>query len=126
MGNTAGCSLCGKDHHVRFCKLPGAALHRRLLKAATQKSVKKHITTKRPSRYASQASRGKYRKETRKAYSGKTVTALDKQKQRSRKNPIWMRRQPLGDDQTRALVNSVAVKEMNAVGYIQIPDRCLA
>jgi hypothetical protein len=123
MGKLAKCQLCGKAHHVRICKLPGAAQFRRMLKTADSKIAKKQSLNK-PLRFSSQRSRGKYRKETQKAYSGKAAAKLAEQKEASRKNPISMRRQPLGDLQTRALLNSLAVKQMDASGYVQIPSKC--
>ena len=58
MGKQTGCLLCGKSHHVRFCKLPGAALFRRTLKAVEGKKKVNKQSIKKPSRYASMHSRG--------------------------------------------------------------------
>ena len=119
------CLLCGKAHHVRFCKLPGAAQFRRMLKAAEPKIQKKQSLNK-PSRFSSVHSRGKYRKKAREAYSGKAAAKLVKQKQASRKNPIAMRRPPVGDSDALALLNAAAIQQMRTVGYVQIPSKCPA
>ena len=104
--NKSKCLLCGKAHHVRFCKLPDAVQFRRMLKAAEPKIEKKQSVNK-PLRFSSVRSRGKDRTEVQKAYSRKAVTKLDKQKQASRKNPIAMRRPPVGESDVFAILNEL-------------------
>ena len=123
--NKPKCLLCGKAHHVRFCKLPGAAQFRRMLKTAEPKNKKKQLINK-PERFSSVRSRGKYRKEAQEAYSGKAAAKLAKQKQASRKNPIAMRRPPVGDSHVLALLNAAAIQQMRTAGYVQIPSKCPA
>ena len=123
MGKGTKCELCGKGHHVHFCKLPGAAKFRRLKKATETKKITKQSPNK-PSRFASSRSKGLYRRTTNLAYSGKQGRRLTKKKDAQRQNPVCMRRPAQGDAAFQAACNKAAVQEMNSVGYVNIPSEC--
>ena len=123
MGKGVKCELCGKNHQVHFCKLPGAASYRRMLKAGKTGGVKAHIL-KKPMRHGSARSKGNHRKTMQLKYSGKAAVALRRKKRAVYKNPVRMRRAPLGDSAHQAACQKLAVAEMNSVGYLQIPTRC--
>ena len=119
------CILCGKAHSVRFCKLPGAAQFRKLRSAASALKPKIQCLNK-PRRFACARSRGAYRKKTHIAYSGKAAAALNRDKERARKNPVADRRAPVGDATHQASCQRVAVKEMHSAGWLTIPTTCPA
>ena len=123
MGKKFGCELCGKGHHVRHCKLPGAAKYRKLQKATRGVKTTAQSLNK-PKRFSSIQSSGSYRKATNIAYSGKNARRLSKQKDDARKNPVCMRRPAQGDTAHQGACNKLAVAEMNEVGYLQIPSEC--
>lgn len=117
------CELCGKGHHIRFCKLPGAAKYRRLKKATQIKKVMKQ-SLKKPSRFSTQRSKGLYRKKTNLAYSGKNAVHWAKKKDDVRLNPVCMRRPAQGDANFQYACNKAAIQEMSSAGYVNIPSTC--
>ena len=117
------CLLCGGDHHTHFCRLPGAAHFRRLLKASQEPKVKQMIL-KKPRRFSTIRSRGNYRAKTQLEYSGKQSGILSKAKNAARKNPTWMRRPAVGDVALHAANHKLHVQEMDGAGYLNIPSKC--
>ena len=79
------CELCGGNHTLSQCRLPGAVKYRCLSMKAMKQSAFK------PPRFGSQRSKGAYRINMRKAYSGAHSLLQCKKTDKMRKNPVKMR-----------------------------------